>query len=130
MTVQAGLCQTWSEPKLLVFSCTAVQAQKLAREWKFLIKKVEESFYPCSENKGADQLRGTVKLICVFVFAYADCWFSHEAAQITSPHKQGLQNLGQSTQTGRGGGGGSPKLGNPTSTCSFRAIYPRTSVRL
>ena len=25
----------------------------------------------------------TAKLICVFVFAYADCWFSHEAAQIT-----------------------------------------------
>ena len=22
MTVQAGLCRTWSEPKLLVFSCT------------------------------------------------------------------------------------------------------------
>ena len=22
------------------------------------------------------------KLICVFVFAYADCWFSHEAAQM------------------------------------------------
>ena len=24
----------------------------------------------------------TGKLICAFVFAYADCWFSHEAAQI------------------------------------------------
>ena len=24
----------------------------------------------------------TAKLICVFVFAYADCWFSHEAAQM------------------------------------------------
>ena len=24
----------------------------------------------------------TTKLICVFVFAYADCWFSHEAAHI------------------------------------------------
>ena len=23
----------------------------------------------------------TAKLICVFVFAYADCWFSHVAAQ-------------------------------------------------
>ena len=23
----------------------------------------------------------TAKLICAFVFAYADCWFSHEAAQ-------------------------------------------------
>ena len=42
-------------------------------------------YYPCSENKGADQLRGyavTAKLICVFVFAYADCWFSHKAAQL------------------------------------------------
>ena len=25
----------------------------------------------------------TAKLICVFVFAYADCWFSDEAAQMT-----------------------------------------------
>ena len=33
----------------------------------------------CSENKGADQLRGVT---AIFVFAYADCWFSHEAAQI------------------------------------------------
>ena len=24
------------------------------------------------------------KLICVFVFAYANCWFSHEAAQIVN----------------------------------------------
>ena len=23
------------------------------------------------------------KLICVFGFAYADCWFSHEVAQVT-----------------------------------------------
>ena len=28
-------------------------------------------YYPCSENKGADQLRGYAKLICVFVFVYA-----------------------------------------------------------
>ena len=26
----------------------------------------------------------TAKLICTFVFAYADCWFSHVLAQITS----------------------------------------------
>ena len=25
----------------------------------------------------------TAKLICVFVFAYADCWFSHGAAHIS-----------------------------------------------
>ena len=36
----------------------AVQSQKMARDWKFWIKKVEELYYPCSENKGADQLRG------------------------------------------------------------------------
>ena len=35
-----------------------VQAQKQARSLKFWIYIVEESYYPCSENKGADQLRG------------------------------------------------------------------------
>ena len=35
----------------------AVQSQKMARDWKFWIEKVEESYYLCSENKGADQLR-------------------------------------------------------------------------
>ena len=41
-------------------------------------------YYLCSENKGADQLRGkvTAKLICVFVFAYAKSRFSHDAAQM------------------------------------------------
>ena len=57
-----------------------VQAQKRARSLKFRIQVEEELYYPSSENKGADQLRVTAKLICVFVFAYADCWFSHEAA--------------------------------------------------
>ena len=35
-----------------------VQSQKMARTLKFRIYKVEELYYPCSENKGADQLRG------------------------------------------------------------------------
>ena len=35
----------------------AVQAQKMARGRKFLIYKVKELYYPCSESKGADQLR-------------------------------------------------------------------------
>ena len=39
--------------------------------------KVEEFYYPYSKNKGADQ-------ICAFVFAYADCWFSHAAAHFVS----------------------------------------------
>ena len=36
----------------------AVQPQKMVRSLKFRIKKVEGLYYPCSENKGADQLRG------------------------------------------------------------------------
>ena len=36
----------------------AVHPQKLARDLKFRIKKVERLYYLCSENKGADQLRG------------------------------------------------------------------------
>ena len=35
-----------------------VQAQKMARDWKFWIQKVEELYYLCSGNKDADQLRG------------------------------------------------------------------------
>ena len=35
-------------------------------------------YYPCSENKGADQLYEADLRLC---FTYADCWFSHEAAQ-------------------------------------------------
>ena len=57
-------------------------------------------YYPSSESKGADQLRGNreadlrlcfrmckirfshdAKLICVFVFAYAKIRFSYDAAQ-------------------------------------------------
>ena len=37
-------------------------------------------YYLCSENKDADQFAVTAKLICVFVFAYAKCWFSHDTA--------------------------------------------------
>ena len=39
-------------------------------------------YYLCRENKGADQLAITTKLICVFVFAFAKCWFSHGTAQM------------------------------------------------
>ena len=36
----------------------AVQPQKMARGLNFRVYEVEGSYYPCSENKGADQLRG------------------------------------------------------------------------
>ena len=37
-------------------------------------------YYLWRENKAADQLLDTAKLICVFVFAYAKYWVSHDAA--------------------------------------------------
>ena len=43
----------------------SVQSQKKARSLKFWIKVEEELYYPCSENKGADQLCSN----CIFVFA-------------------------------------------------------------
>ena len=43
---------TWSDTN------QAMQSQKMARGLKFLIQKVEGLDYICSENKGADQLRG------------------------------------------------------------------------
>ena len=43
---------TWSDIN------QAVQLQKMARGLKFRILKVEELCFLCSENKGADQLRG------------------------------------------------------------------------
>ena len=55
----------------------AVQVQKMARGLKVRIRKVEGLFYLCSEIKGADQLR-----VFVFAFAYAKCWFSHDAVHI------------------------------------------------
>ena len=36
----------------------AVLSPNMARSLKFRIQKVEGLYYPCSENKGADQLRG------------------------------------------------------------------------
>ena len=43
---------TWSDTN------QAVQLQKMATGLKFRIQKVEILQYLCSENKGADQLRG------------------------------------------------------------------------
>ena len=42
-------------------------------------------YYPLSENKGADQLRG--------VFAYADCLFSHEEAHIKLKYTSSFNSI-------------------------------------
>ena len=60
----------------------AVQRKKMDRALKFRIKKVEGFYYmyPCSENKGADQLRGYCEADQLLFFAYAKCWFSPDVA--------------------------------------------------
>ena len=46
----------------------AVEAQKAARDWKVWIKKVDELYYPCSENKEAD-LRLYFRICRLLVFS-------------------------------------------------------------
>ena len=58
----------------------AVHLQKMARGLKFRIYKVEGLYYLCGENKGVISFAVTAKPICVFVFAYAKCSFSRDAA--------------------------------------------------
>ena len=55
----------------------------MVRDWEFWILKVEELCYRCGKNKDADSFAVTAKLICILVFAYADCWFSHDVAYIS-----------------------------------------------
>ena len=64
---------TWSDTK------QAVQLQRMARGLKFRIYK-EEGSYCVAKTKALISFAVTVKLICVFVFAYAKRWFSHVVA--------------------------------------------------
>ena len=59
-----------------------VQSQKQARNLKFWIQEEEGLYYLCSENKGVIIYAVTAKLVCAFVFAYENCWFSHAVAHI------------------------------------------------
>ena len=68
---------TWSDTN------QAVQLQKLTRGLKFRIYKVEALYYLCSENKGADQLRGDREADLRLCFRICEMFFfSHDAAQI------------------------------------------------
>ena len=58
----------------------AIQSQKQARNFGF--KKKRKCTIHIAKTKALISFAVTAKLICVFVFAYADCWFSHAAAQL------------------------------------------------
>ena len=63
---------TWSDTN------QAVQLQKMARGLKFWIYVVKGLYYLCSENKGADQLRGYREADLHLCFRiYAKSRFSH-----------------------------------------------------
>ena len=47
----SGFTTTWSDTN------RAVQSLNMARGFKFQVQKVEGLYFPCSKNKGADQLR-------------------------------------------------------------------------
>ena len=56
----------------------AAQAQKQARS----LKLKRKCTIRVAKTKALISFAVTAKLICVFVFAYADCWFSHGAAHL------------------------------------------------
>ena len=57
-----------------------MQSLNIARGLKFRIQEVEGLSYPCSENKGADQLRGYREVDLRLCFRiYTKIRFSHDA---------------------------------------------------
>ena len=60
----------------------AVQSQKMARLEILYLGSRGIVLAICSENKGADQLRGYRELICVFISAYAKSRFSLDEAHL------------------------------------------------
>ena len=59
----------------------AAQPHKMARSLKFHRKKRDCTIY-VAKIKALISFAVTAKLICVFVFAYAKSWFSHDAAHL------------------------------------------------
>ena len=59
-------------------------SQKNARCLKFWIKVEEGLYYPCSENKGADQLRSYCEAdLCLCFLIYAKIWFSYGTVHVS-----------------------------------------------
>ena len=63
----------------------AVQPLEMARGLKFCIQSEVEVYCTIqgAKTKALISFAVTAKLICVSVFAYADCWFSHDAAHLS-----------------------------------------------
>ena len=66
-----------SDTKIRLYS---YRSRLEARNFRF--RKKRKCTIRVAKTKALISFVVTAKLICVFVFAYADCWFSHEAAGI------------------------------------------------
>ena len=70
-----------------------VQSQKIARSLTFPTKEEEGLYYPCSENKGADQLRGYREAGLRLCFRICNLFgFFYAAARIELPSKSGYKS--------------------------------------
>ena len=68
--------------------------RKELEAWNFGFKYIEDCTIRVAKTKALISFAVTAKLICVFVFAYADCWFSHEAAQMISLRQAAQDTVG------------------------------------
>ena len=71
----------------------------MARGLKFRIyiyRKYRVCTIYVAKTKALISFGVTAKLICVFVFAYAKSWFSHDAAQINMIQNDGRQEADKS----------------------------------
>ena len=71
-----------AKTKVLISPAWPVQSQKKARSLKFRIKKKMICTIRVAKTKVLISYAVTAQLICAFVFAYADCWFSDTVAHI------------------------------------------------
>ena len=62
----------------------AVQAQKMARVWKFWIHVRRTGIVLFVKTKALISFAVTAKLICFFVLAHSKCWFSHDVSYLFS----------------------------------------------
>ena len=60
----------------------AVQSQKMLETGNFGFRKWRNCTIRVAKTKALISFAVTAKLICAFIFTYADCWFSHAAAQM------------------------------------------------
>ena len=72
---------TWSDTNRVA------QPQKISRDLDFGFGKKRDCTIRVAKTKALISFADTAKLICIFVFAYAKCWFSHDYSQYKKKRK-------------------------------------------